>query len=250
MQKWHLKPQIRDWKLWEWGLALGSLHISAEWKQGQLGKQKTLLCDGKNLIQKYYWKHCECSWNRGEVRGSHRGKGKRMKAFLRVSQQNCHMWEQTRRVSCSYALKNLSSVQSLSHVRLCNSMDCNTPTGFPVLHISLSLLKLMSIELVMPSNHLILCRTLLLSPSILPSIRVFSNESVIHIRWPKYWSISFNISPPNEHSGLISFRVDWLDLLAAQGTLESSPTPQFKNISYSGSAFFIVQLHTWLLEKP
>lgn len=94
-------------KLWEQGLALGSLHISAEWKQGQLGRQKTLLCDRKNLIQKYYWKHCECSWNRGEIRGSHGCKGKRMKAFLRVSQQNCLMWEQTRRVSCSYALKNL-----------------------------------------------------------------------------------------------------------------------------------------------
>ena len=79
---------------------------------------------------------------------------------------------------------------------------------------SRSLLKLMSIELVMPSNHLILCRPLLLSPSIFPGIRVFSNESALHIRWPKYWSFSFNISPSNEHSGLISFKMDWLDLLA------------------------------------
>ena len=86
--------------------------------------------------------------------------------------------------------------------------------------ISWSLLKLMSIELVMPSNHLILCHSLLL-PSIFPSIRVFSNESPFHIRWPKYWSFSFNISPSNEQSGLISFRMDWLDLLAVQGTLKS-----------------------------
>ena len=86
---------------------------------------------------------------------------------------------------------------------------------------SQSLLKLMSIELLMPSNHLILCRPLLLSPSIFPSIRVFSNESTLHIRWPKYWSFSFSIIPSNEHPGLISFRMDWLDLLAVQGTLKS-----------------------------
>ena len=87
--------------------------------------------------------------------------------------------------------------------------------------VSQSLLKLMSIELVMPSNHLILCRPLLLSPSIFPSIRVFSNESVLCIRWPKYWSFSFSISRSNDYSGLISFRMDWLDLLAVQGTLKS-----------------------------
>ena len=86
---------------------------------------------------------------------------------------------------------------------------------------SRSLLKLMSIESVMPSNHLILCRPLLLLPSIFSSIRVFSNESILRIRWPKYWSFSFNISPTNEYSGLISFRVDWLHLLAVQGTLKS-----------------------------
>ena len=85
---------------------------------------------------------------------------------------------------------------------------------------SRSLLKLMSIESVMPSNHLIFCRLLLLRPSIFPSIRVFSNESVLHIRWPKYWSFSFNISASSEYSGLISFRMDWLDLLAVQGTLK------------------------------
>ena len=94
-----------------------------------------------------------------------------------------------------------------------------------------SLLKLMSIESVMPSNHLILCRPLLLPPSFFPIIGIFSNESVLRIRWPTYWSFGFNISPSNEHPGLISFRMDWLDLLAVQGTQESSPTPQFKNIS-------------------
>ena len=87
--------------------------------------------------------------------------------------------------------------------------------------ISCSLLKLMSIESVMPSNHLILCHSLLLLPSIFPSIKVSSNESALHIKWPKYWSFSFNISPSNEYSGLISFRIDWLDLLAVQGTLKS-----------------------------
>ena len=94
-----------------------------------------------------------------------------------------------------------------------------------------SLLRLMSIELVRPSNHLILCHPLLLLPSIFPSIRVFSDESVLCIMWPKYWSFSFSISPSNEYSELISFRTDWLDLLAVQRTLKSSPTPQFKSIS-------------------
>ena len=97
------------------------------------------------------------------------------------------------------------------------------------------LLKLMSIESVIPSNYLILCRPLLPTPSIFPSIRVFSNESVLHIRWLKYWNFNFSISPSNEYAGLISFRMDWLDLLAVQGTLkrESSPTPQFKIINSS-----------------
>ena len=102
--------------------------------------------------------------------------------------------------------------------------------------------SLMSIESVMPSNHLILCRPLLLLPSIFPSIRVFSNDSVLRIRWPKYWSFSFSISPSNEHPGLISFRIDWLDLLVVQGTQESSLTSRFKSIILQHSAFFIVQL--------
>ena len=102
---------------------------------------------------------------------------------------------------------------------------------------SRNLPKLMSIESVMPSSHLILCRPLLLLPSIFPSIRIFSNESVPHIRWPKYWSFSFSISPSNEYSGLISFRMDWLDLLTIQGTLKSSPTPQFKSINSLALSF-------------
>ena len=96
-----------------------------------------------------------------------------------------------------------------------------------------SLLELMSIESVMPSNHLILCSSLLFSPSIFPSIRVYFNESALCIRWPKYWSFSFNISPSNEHSGLISFKMDWLELLAVQELQESSPAPQFKSINSS-----------------
>ena len=101
----------------------------------------------------------------------------------------------------------------------------------------------MSVDSVMPSNHLILCRPLLLLPSIFPSIRVFSNEPTLRIRWPKYWSFSFNISPSNEHTGLISFRMDWLDLLAVQGTLESLlQHHSAKASSPQRSAFFIVQL--------
>ena len=118
----------------------------------------------------------------------------------------------------------------------------STP-GFPVHHPSWSLLKLTSIVPVMASNQLILCHPLLLSPSIFPSIRVFSNESVLHIRWIKYWSFSFIISPSNEYSGLISFRMDWLDLLAVQGTLKS--LLQHYSLKASillCSAFFIVQL--------
>ena len=133
-----------------------------------------------------------------------------------------------------------SSVQSLSCVRLlvtpwtvaCQaSLSITNPR---------SLLKIMSIESVMPCNHLILCRPLLLLPSIFPSIRVFSNESVFPIRWTKYWSFSFSISPSYEYSGLISFRMDWLDLLTVQGTLESSPTPQLftSKIVITDNSFF------------
>ena len=119
---------------------------------------------------------------------------------------------------------------------LCDPMDCSTP-GFPVLHDLPEFSQTHAHGSVMPSNHLILCRPLLLLPSIFPSIRGFSNESTLRIRWPKYWSFSFSISPSNEYSGLISFRMDWLDLLAAQGTLKSSPIPQFKSINSSALSF-------------
>ena len=108
--------------------------------------------------------------------------------------------------------------------------------------MSQSLLKLMSIESMMPSNHLILCCSPLLLPSIFPSIRVFSNESTLHIRWPKYWSFSVSISPSNEYSGLISFRIDWFDLLAVQGTLKSLlQYDSLKTSILQCTAFFVVQ---------
>ena len=118
-------------------------------------------------------------------------------------------------------LLQFSSVRLLSRVRLfATPWTAAHQTSLSISN-SWSLLKLMSIDSVMPSNHLILCHPLLLEPSIIPSIRVFSNESVLPIRWPKYWSFSFNISPSNEYSRLISFRMDWLDLLAVQETLKS-----------------------------
>ena len=120
-------------------------------------------------------------------------------------------------------------------------MDCSMP-GFLSITNSQSLLKYMSVESVMPSNHLILCRPLLFPSSIFPSIRVFSNESVLRIRWPKYWSFSFSISPSNEYSGLISFRMDWLEILAVQETLKSILQHHSSKASIlQHSAFFIVE---------
>ena len=130
-----------------------------------------------------------------------------------------------------------SSIQLLSHVWLfATPWTAACQASLSITNFR-SLLKLMSIESVMPSNHLILCCPLLLPPSNFPSIRVFSNESVLPIRWPKYWSFSFSISPSNEYSGPISFRMDWLDLLAVQETLKSPPTPQFKSINSSALSF-------------
>ena len=140
-----------------------------------------------------------------------------------------------------------SSVQSLSHARLFEIPWISARQASLSITNSLSPPKPMSIESVMPSNHLILCCPLLLLPSIFPSIRVFSNESDLHIMWPKYWSFSFNISPSNEHPGLISFRMDWLDLLAVQVTLKSLLQHHSSKASMLWhSAFFIVQLlHPW-----
>ena len=131
-----------------------------------------------------------------------------------------------------YTLRYQFSSVAQSCLTFCDPMDYSMP-GLLSMTNSWSPPKLMSIESVIPSNHLILCHPLLLPPSIFPSIKVFSNELVLHIRWPKDWSFTFNISLFNEHSGLISFRMDWLDLLAVQGTLKSSPAPQFEVISSS-----------------
>ena len=143
-------------------------------------------------------------------------------------------------------LPNLSSIHLSSVTQLCltlcDPMYCNTP-GFPVHHQLPEFTQPMSIVLVMPSNHLILCHPLLFLPSIFPSIRVFSNESAFRIRWPKYWSFSFDISPSNQHPGLISFKKNWLDLLAVQGTLKSLlQHHSSKALVLWLSAFFIVQL--------
>ena len=150
----------------------------------------------------------------------------------------------------------ISSVQLLSHVQLFVTPWTAALQASLSITNSQSLLKLMSTELVMPSNHLILCCSLLLLPSIFPSIRIFSNESALRMRWPKYWSFSFNISSSNEYPGLISFRMDWLDLLAVQGTLKS--LLQHHSSKASILQFFGAQLslwpnshiQIWQLEKP
>ena len=140
-------------------------------------------------------------------------------------------------------MPTVSLVQSLSHVQFVVTPWTAAHQASLSITNSRNLLKLMSIESVMPSNYLILCRLLLLPPSIFPSIRIFSNESALRIRWPKYWSFSFSISPSNEHPGLISFRMDWLDLLAVQGTLKSLlQYHSSKTWILRCSAFFVVQL--------
>ena len=129
-----------------------------------------------------------------------------------------------------------------SYLTLCDPVDCSNQASLSITN-SQSLLKLMSIEVMMSSNHLILCHPLLIRPSIFPSIRIFSNESVLHMRWPKYWSFSFSISPSNEYSGLISFRIDWFEVLAVQGTVKSLSQHHSSKTSFlQCSAFFMVQL--------
>ena len=141
----------------------------------------------------------------------------------------------------SFSSVQFSSVQSLSRVQLFATPWTTSHQASLFITNSRSLPKLMSIDLVMSSNHLILCRPLLLLPSFFPSIRVFTNESALRIRWPKYWSFSFSISPSNEYPGLISFRMDWLDLLAVQGTLKSLLQHHSSKASVLRcSAFFIV----------
>ena len=162
----------------------------------------------------------------------------------------CSLEKTASLINCSV---QFSSVQSLSRVRLFETPWTAARQASLSLINSQSLLRLMSIESVMPSNHLMLCCPLLLPPSIFPSIRVFSNESVLHIRWPKYWSLSLSISPFNEYSGLIFFRSDWFDLLAVQGTLKSLLQHHTSKASMLWhSAFFIVQLsHPYMtIGKP
>jgi len=148
----------------------------------------------------------------------------------------------------------IGSVQSLNSVWLFATPWTAACQASLSITNSWSLLKLMSTELVMPPNHLILCHPLLLLPLVLPSIRVFSIESVLHISWPKYWSFSFSIRPSSEHSGLISFSTDWLDLLVGRSkrsrdSQESSPTPQFKSINSSALSFLnsptLTSIHYW-----
>ena len=141
------------------------------------------------------------------------------------------------------------SVQLLSHVQLFVTPWIAARQASLSITISRSLLKLMSIEVVMPSNHFILCHPLLHPCSFFSRIRVFSNESVLRIRWPKFWSFSFNISPYNEYSGLISFRMDWFDLLVVQGTLKSL-LQQFKRISSSTFSFPYSPTLLWLCRSP
>ena len=153
------------------------------------------------------------------------------------------MFREQRAVCVHHATIQFSSVQYLSHVHLFVTPWTAAHQASLSIPNSQSLLKLMYIRLVMPSNHLILCHPLHLPHSVFPSIKVFSNESALRIRLPKYWSFSFSISPSNEHSGLISFRMDWLNLLAVQVTLKSLLQHHSSKAStFARSAFFIVQL--------
>ena len=203
-----------------------------------------------------HWKR-PCCWERLKVWGE--GDDRGWECWMASPTQWTWLWERLRSpaacwssdraILCSY---QFSSVQSLSRVRLFATPWIAACQASLSITNSRSLLKLMPIETVMPSSHLILCRPLLLLP-MPPSIRVFSNESTLCMRWWKYWSFSFSISPSNEYSGLISFRMDWFDLLAIQGTLKSLlQHHSSKAPILQCSAFFIVQLyiHTWLLEKP
>ena len=164
----------------------------------------------------------------------------------------CHVY-----VSWSWyhvnASVQFSSVQSLSYVQVFVTPWTVAPQASLSIINSRSLLKLMSIESVMLSNYLILCHPLLLPPSIFPSIRVFSNESALLMRWPKYWSFSFNISPSNEHPGLISFRMDWLDPLQSKGLSRVVYNTKVQKHQFFGTQLSLQSnshIHTWLLEKP
>ena len=200
-----------------------------------------LLSRGKGkvpFLYFFFWIKSEDNWIKLEYNQIRNVKGETM------------VWWASIGLNPEKPVSQFSSVQSLSHVQFCDPWTAAYQASLSITN-SQSLLKLMSIESVMPSNHLILCHPFLHLPSVFLSIRVFANESVLHIRWPKYWSFSFSISPSNEYSGLISFRIDWFDLLEVQGTL-------FSNTTVQNNQFFDAQLslwsnshiHTWLLEKP
>ena len=176
----------------------------------------------------------------------------RVPSFVFSSSRLDHM-RSSSALPSHFNLDQFSSVQLLSHVRLFATPWTAAHQASLSITNSQSPPKPMSIKSVMPSNHLILCRPLLLLPSIFPSIKVFSNESALCIRWTKYWSLSFKISPSNEHPGLISFRMDWLDLLAVQGTLKSLLQHTVQKHQFFGaqpSSQSNSHIHTWPQEKP
>ena len=201
----------------------GQMAVTAQWVQNFLLLQwKCLVLDGVVVTQ--HWECTKCHWI-GQLQ---------MDIFLLwPSSYNPCLSDHLKLLQC--CLSAVVVVVTQSCLTLCDPMDCSTP-GSLSFTISHSLLKLMSIESTMPSNHLILCRPLPLLPSVFLNIRIFSNESVLLIRWPKYWSFCFSISSSNKYSGLISFRIDWLYLLAVQGTQESA-TSQLKSINSSAFNF-------------
>ena len=169
-----------------------------------------LLSRGKGkvpFLSFFFWIKLEDNWIKLEYNQIRNVKGETM------------VWWASIGLNPEKPISQFSSVQSLSHVQFCDPWTAACRASLSITN-SQSLLKLMSIETVMPSNHLILCCPFLHLPSVFPSIRDFANESILHIRWPKHWSFSFSISPSNEYSGLISFRIDWFDLLEVQGTLK------------------------------
>ena len=168
-----------------------------------------------------------------------------MNCQLKFQQAFCLEFQKTKLIS-----RCISSVQSLSHVPLfATPWTAACQASQPITN-SRSSLRLPAIESVMPSSHLILCRPLLLLPPIPPSIRVFSNESTLRMRWPKYWNFNFSIIPSKEHPGLISFRMDWLDFLEVQGTLKSLLQHHSSKASILGHSQSSFHIHTWPLEKP
>ena len=215
-----------------------------------LSKEQVILA----IIWNKYWQECGengkllCSWLECKLFSASMEKS--MEVLQKIKCRTTTIWfgSSTSGYICKGSSVQFSSFQSLGHVWLFASQWTRARQASLSITNSQSLLKLLSIALVMPSNHLILCHPLLLLPSVFPSIRVLSSESILCIRWPKYWSFSFSISRANEYSGLISFMIGWLDLLAVQGTLKCLLQHHSSKASIlQRSAFFIVQLlHPYL----